>query len=113
MSHCQLASEAIDFRGASECFAWQFHDTHQGSEKIATLLRPMPWSSNLHVLDKCGRTGEREFYALTEFAPPLEAASRCLGYNAPQSGRACRTRIACPQGSGRGAIYVLKGGEPA
>ncbi len=59
MSLCQFDSEAIDFRVASECFAWQFDDTYQGSEKVATLLRQLPWSSNRQVLAKCKRPEER------------------------------------------------------
>ncbi|MBI5908113.1 MAG: hypothetical protein HY853_05980 [Burkholderiales bacterium] len=59
MSLCQFDSEAIDFRVASECFAWQFYDTYQGNEKVATLLRQLPWSSNRQVLAKCKRPEER------------------------------------------------------
>ncbi len=40
----------------------QFYDTYRDQEKVATLLRQLPWSSNLHVLAKCKRPEEREFY---------------------------------------------------
>jgi len=59
MNPCRFDSEAIDFRVASECFAWQFHDTYRGNEKVATLLRQLPWSSNRQVLAKCKRPEER------------------------------------------------------
>lgn len=59
MSPCRFDSEAIDFRVASECFSWQFYDTYRGNEKVATLLRQLPWSSNRHALAKCKRPEER------------------------------------------------------
>lgn len=40
----------------------QLYDTYRGNEKVATLLRQLPWSSNLHILAKCKRPEEREFY---------------------------------------------------
>lgn len=55
----------------------QFYDTYRGDEKVATLLRQLPWSSNLHVLAKCKRPEEREFYlrmASQEHWPVREVA---------------------------------------
>ena len=59
MSSCRFDSQAIDFRVASECSAWQFYDTYRGNQKVATLLRQLPGSSNLQVLVKCWRPEER------------------------------------------------------
>lgn len=40
----------------------QFFETYAGDEKLATLLRELPWSSHLHILGKCKSKEEREFY---------------------------------------------------
>jgi predicted nuclease of restriction endonuclease-like (RecB) superfamily len=40
----------------------QFFDTYRGDEKVATLLRQLPWSAHLHILAKTRRPEEREFY---------------------------------------------------
>ena len=40
----------------------QFFEAYRGDEKVSTLVRQLPWSSNLHILTKCKRPEEREFY---------------------------------------------------
>lgn len=40
----------------------QFYDTYRDDEKVATLLRQLPWSHNLYILGRCKRPDEREFY---------------------------------------------------
>jgi predicted nuclease of restriction endonuclease-like (RecB) superfamily len=40
----------------------QFFDTYRSDKKVSTLLRQLPWSSNLHILTKCKRPEERDFY---------------------------------------------------
>jgi predicted nuclease of restriction endonuclease-like (RecB) superfamily len=40
----------------------QFYETYKGNEKVATLLRQLPWSHNLAILSRCKREEEREFY---------------------------------------------------
>jgi predicted nuclease of restriction endonuclease-like (RecB) superfamily len=40
----------------------QFYDTYRDNEKVATLLRQLPWSAHLHILAKTKRPEEREFY---------------------------------------------------
>jgi predicted nuclease of restriction endonuclease-like (RecB) superfamily len=52
-------------RGFSASNIWrmrQFHDTYRDQPKLATMLRELPWSSNLHILNKCKLPEEREFY---------------------------------------------------
>ena len=40
----------------------QFHDTYRGDEKVAPLVRQLPWTHNLLILSKSKRAEEREFY---------------------------------------------------
>ncbi|HZF09210.1 MAG TPA: PDDEXK nuclease domain-containing protein [Thermoanaerobaculia bacterium] len=40
----------------------QFYDTYRGDEKVAPLVRQLPWSHNLLILSRCKRPEEREFY---------------------------------------------------
>jgi predicted nuclease of restriction endonuclease-like (RecB) superfamily len=52
-------------RGFSPQNLWrmrQFFDAYRGQPELSTLLRELPWSSNLHILTKSKRTEEREFY---------------------------------------------------
>lgn len=55
-------------RGFSPQNLWrmrQFYDTYRSHEEVATLLRQLPWSGHLHLLAKCKRPEEREFYLRT------------------------------------------------
>jgi predicted nuclease of restriction endonuclease-like (RecB) superfamily len=40
----------------------QFYETYRGDEKVAPLVRQIPWSHNLLILSRCKRPEEREFY---------------------------------------------------
>jgi predicted nuclease of restriction endonuclease-like (RecB) superfamily len=40
----------------------QFYDAYARSRKLSTLLRVLPWSAHLHVLNKAKLPEEREFY---------------------------------------------------
>lgn len=58
-------------RGFSPQNLWrmrQFYDTYRDHEEVATLLRQLPWSGHLHLLAKCKRPEEREFYLGTAVA---------------------------------------------
>ena len=43
----------------------QFFVAYRDRPDLSTLLRELPWSANLHVLTKCKRSEEREFYLRT------------------------------------------------
>jgi predicted nuclease of restriction endonuclease-like (RecB) superfamily len=52
-------------RGFSPQNLWrmrQFFEAYRGQPKLSTLLRQLPWSSNLHILTKTKQPKEREFY---------------------------------------------------
>jgi predicted nuclease of restriction endonuclease-like (RecB) superfamily len=52
-------------RGFSPQNLWrmrQFFDTYHDRPELSTLLRELPWSSNLQILAKAKRPEEREFY---------------------------------------------------
>jgi predicted nuclease of restriction endonuclease-like (RecB) superfamily len=52
-------------RGFSPQNLWrmrQFFEAYQGTTELSSLLRELPWSSNLHILTKTKRPEEREFY---------------------------------------------------
>jgi len=52
-------------RGFSPQNLWrmrQFFEAYRHKPKLSTLLRELPWSSNLHILTKTKKTEEREFY---------------------------------------------------
>ncbi len=40
----------------------QFYDTYRDDEKVAPLVRQLPWSHNLLIMSRCKRPEEREFY---------------------------------------------------
>ncbi len=52
-------------RGFSPQNLWrmrQFYETYQDYPELSTMLRELPWSSNLHILAKTKMPEEREFY---------------------------------------------------
>ena len=52
-------------RGFSSQNLWrmrQFFEAYSGQPELSTLLRELPWSSNLHILTRSKRPEEREFY---------------------------------------------------
>jgi predicted nuclease of restriction endonuclease-like (RecB) superfamily len=40
----------------------QFYETYRGDEKVAALLRQLPWTHNLLIMSRSKRPEEREFY---------------------------------------------------
>lgn len=40
----------------------QFYETYQQDEKVAPLVRQLPWTHNLIILSQSKRPEEREFY---------------------------------------------------
>ena len=68
-------------RGFSPQNLWrmrQFFEAYRGKTKLSTLLRELPWSANLHILTKCKRPEEREFYlrAATNNGWPVREVAR-------------------------------------
>jgi predicted nuclease of restriction endonuclease-like (RecB) superfamily len=62
-AYIQLRQPGI--RGFSPQNIWrmrQFFDAYRREPKLSTLLRELPWSSNLHILTRAKRSEEREFY---------------------------------------------------
>jgi predicted nuclease of restriction endonuclease-like (RecB) superfamily len=52
-------------RGFSPQNIWrmrQFFDAYRNDPKLSTMLRELPWSSNLHILTRSKRPEDREFY---------------------------------------------------
>ncbi len=52
-------------KGFSASNLWrmrQFHETYRHNEKLAPLVRQLPWSSNLLILGQAKSAEEREFY---------------------------------------------------
>ncbi len=62
-AHIQRRDPGV--RGFSPQNLWrmlQFFEAYRHQPKLSTLLRELPWSSNLHILTKTKRPDEREFY---------------------------------------------------
>lgn len=62
-SYIQLRQPGM--RGFSPQNIWrmrQFFEAYRLEPKLSTLLRELPWSSNLHILTRSRRPEEREFY---------------------------------------------------
>jgi len=62
-AHIQRREPGV--RGFSPQNLWrmrQFFEAYRDQPKLSTLLRELPWSSNLHILSKTKRPEEREFY---------------------------------------------------
>lgn len=60
-----LRQQEPSLRGFSASNLWrmrQFFETYQGEEKLAALLRELPWTHNLLILNKCRSAEERGFY---------------------------------------------------
>ena len=60
-----VQSKHLGIRGFSAQNIWrmrQFFDTYRDQPNLSTLLRELPWSSNLHILSRAKRPEEREFY---------------------------------------------------
>jgi predicted nuclease of restriction endonuclease-like (RecB) superfamily len=62
-SYVQLHQPGV--RGFSAQNIWrmrQFYDAYRDQPKLSTMLRELPWSSNLHILTRAKLPEEREFY---------------------------------------------------
>ena len=60
-----VQSKRPGIRGFSAQNIWrmrQFFDAYRGQPILSTLLRELPWSSNLHIISRAKRPEEREFY---------------------------------------------------
>ena len=60
-----LSQQELDLKGFSASNLWrmrQFYDTYATNEKLAAVLRELPWTHNLMILAKCNSNEEREFY---------------------------------------------------
>lgn len=60
-----IAQREPGMRGFSPQNLWrmrQFFEAYRHEPKLSTLLRELPWSSNLHILTRAKRPDEREFY---------------------------------------------------
>lgn len=60
-----IAQREPGIRGFSPQNLWrmrQFFEAYRHEPKLSTLLRELPWSSNLHILTRSKRPDEREFY---------------------------------------------------
>lgn len=60
-----VQSNHLGIRGFSAQNIWrmrQFFDAYRDQPNLSTLLRELPWSSNLHILSRAKRPEEREFY---------------------------------------------------
>ena len=56
----------------------QFYVTYRGDEKVAPLVRHLPWSHNLLIMGRCKRPEEREFYLQMARRERLAEAAREL-----------------------------------
>ncbi|OPY25462.1 MAG: hypothetical protein A4E23_00085 [Methanomethylovorans sp. PtaU1.Bin073] len=62
-SYIQVQNPGV--RGYSPQNLWrmrQFYETYRDYPELSTMLRELPWSSNLHILAKTKMPEEREFY---------------------------------------------------
>jgi len=63
-----LQTEFSDMKGFTSSNLWrmkQLYETYKDSEKLATLLRELPWSHNLLILHHTQSMEEKEFYLKT------------------------------------------------
>ena len=80
-----IAQREPGIRGFSPQNLWrmrQFFETYRHEPKLSTLLRELPWSSNLHILTRVKRPEEREFYlrmATLNYWPVREVARQIDG----------------------------------
>lgn len=60
-----IQAQNLGLKGFSQQNLWrmrQFFETYRDYPKLSTMLRELPWSSNLHIISKTKRPEEREFY---------------------------------------------------
>ena len=72
-----IQSHYVGIRGFSTSNIWrmkQFYETYNGNEKLATLLRELPWSHNLQIMS-CKTEEEREFYLTLSFKTAIPSVN--------------------------------------
>jgi predicted nuclease of restriction endonuclease-like (RecB) superfamily len=60
-----IARQHADLKGFTQRNLFrmrQFYETYRGDEKVAPLVRQLPWTHNLMILSRSKRPEEREFY---------------------------------------------------
>lgn len=60
-----IAQNAPDAKGFSDKNLWrmkQFYETYQADEKLASLVRELPWTHNTIIFSRCKSAEERSFY---------------------------------------------------
>lgn len=60
-----IAKATPDIRGFSDKNLWrmkQFYETYQHNEKLAVLVKELPWTHNLAIFSRCKTDEEREYY---------------------------------------------------
>ena len=63
----------------------QFYEAYQGDAKVSALLRQLPWTHNLIVLNQSKRPEEREFYL--RMAAQEKWSSRAIGVESSRTAR--------------------------
>ena len=86
-------------RGFSPQNLWrmrQFFEVYRDRPDLSTVLRELPWSSNLHIMAKTKRPEEREFYlrmavqqgwSVREVARQIELKWKCVQLEMPERNR--------------------------
>jgi predicted nuclease of restriction endonuclease-like (RecB) superfamily len=60
-----IAQNDPSIKGFSDKNLWrmkQFYETYQGDEKLAPLVRELPWTHNTIIFSRCKSAEEREYY---------------------------------------------------
>ena len=78
-----IQSHQSGMRGFSAQNIWrmrQFYDAYRDEPKLSTVLRELPWSSNLTILSRAKRSEERKFYLrmATKYRWPVRELERPL-----------------------------------
>ena len=69
-----IAEADPTLKGFSNKNLWrmkQFYETYQGDEKLAPLVRELPWTHNIVIFARCKSADERMFYLLETIANKL------------------------------------------
>jgi hypothetical protein len=76
-----LSTNSPGLRGFSASNLWrmrQFYETWKDApEKLATLLRDLPWSAHLDILGRCKSTEEKQFYLAFAVREQKEVYRQC------------------------------------
>ncbi|HRP68777.1 MAG TPA: PDDEXK nuclease domain-containing protein [Turneriella sp.] len=60
-----IAQKAPEIKGFSDKNLWrmkQFYETYQADQKLAPLVRELPWTQNTLIFSRCKTTEERAYY---------------------------------------------------